>query len=57
MANTIIIDKVVDIIVTEGYKRYENATVSEKNLVRKIYSVWMDVGLSLGKIMRDSQED
>jgi hypothetical protein len=53
----IIIDKVVDIIVTEGYKRYEKASGSDKNLVRKIYSVWMEVGLGLGKIMKDSQED
>lgn len=49
-------EKIVEMIVDEGYKRYANATVSEKNLVRKIYSVWMEVGMELNKILRDSQE-
>lgn len=49
-------EKIVEMIVHEGYKRYENAGASDKDLVRKIYSVWMEVGMELNKVLKDSQE-
>ncbi len=50
-------EKIVEMIVREGYKRYENAGASDKDLVRKIYAVWMEVGMELNKVLKDSQEN
>lgn len=48
-------DKVIDMIVEEGFNRYENEQQGDRDLVRAIYSVWIDLSLRLGPIYRDSR--
>ena len=46
---------VIEMIVEEGHKRYEETQQGDKDLVRSIYSVWCDLSLRLGPVLRDSR--
>ena len=46
---------IIEMIVEEGYKRYEETKQGDKDLVRSIYSVWCDLSLKMGPIYRDSR--
>ncbi len=49
------LDKVMEQIVEEGYSRYLERPEIDRDLVRCIYSVWMDLSSKLGEILRDSR--
>ena len=46
---------IIEMIVEEGYKRYNETQQGDKDLVRSIYSVWCDLSLLMGPIYRDSR--
>lgn len=48
-------NRMIEEIVEEGYKRYDETKHGDQDLVRSIYSVWMDLALEFGKILRDSR--
>jgi hypothetical protein len=49
------LDKIMEQIVEEGYRRYLERPEIDRDLVRSIYSVWMDLALKLGEILKDAR--
>lgn len=49
------LDKIIEQIVEVGYSRYLELPEADRNLVRSIYSVWMDLSPKLGDILKDAR--
>lgn len=46
---------IIEMLLEEGYKRYEERPEIDRDFVRSLYSVWVDLDEEFSKILRDSR--
>ena len=53
--NNMDLNLIMEMIVEEGYRRYEERPEIDRDLVRSLYSVWLDIDEEFSKLLRDSR--